>query len=245
MFTENRENILSEMKEISLLIAAASDVNVYAVPPGYFETLPENILRKVKEEEIILPNAGLPLTAPPESYFEDLAGNILFRIKSQTKVNEVEKELEEVAPLLNTINRENVYTVPSRYFENLQIEIPREEKRPAKVISFNSTRKNWMRYAMAAAVTGVIAAGILFFPDNRSGKNTASVGNIREKISTLSNDEIINYLDETTDAEIAPVNLQSFGNTDFDSYLKNMSDEEIKSYLKNNSDPDDNSVKGI
>jgi len=245
MFTDNRENILNEMKEISPLIAAAGDANVYVVPQGYFDTLTEDILKKVKEDAIILPQAHLPFAAPPESYFEDLAGNILFRIKSQTRFGEIETELEEIAPLLNTINRRNVYTVPALYFENFQITIPQEEKQPAKVVSFN-TRKNWMRYAIAAVITGVIATGIFLFPDDsRQGKNTANTGNIREKISALSNDEIINFLDETADAEIVPANLQSFGNADFESYLKNMSDEEIKSYLKNNSDPDDNSAKGI
>ncbi|MGZ3777178.1 MAG: hypothetical protein ACXVIY_12195 [Mucilaginibacter sp.] len=80
--------------------------NPFTTPEGYFDSLNEQILSKIKLEEMrnSIPEAGF---AVPENYFEDLAGNIQSRIA-------VEEALDKEAA---------GFAVPEGYFENLEQQI--------------------------------------------------------------------------------------------------------------------------
>jgi len=80
--------------------------NPFTVPEGYFDSLDEQILSKIKLEEMrnSMPETGF---AVPENYFEDLAGNIQSRIT-------VEEALDKEAA---------GFTVPDGYFDNLEQQI--------------------------------------------------------------------------------------------------------------------------
>lgn len=244
---EKNVEIISEMQQISSIVADIGNANVYTAPVGYFENLSEEVLGKVKTN-VNLPVTSLPLSQPPASYFDDLAGNILFKIKSGVAVhNEVAAELEEVAPLLNSISKRNVYSVPNDYFSGLYFSIP-EEKQPAKVVSLPSKTSNWLKYAVAVVTTGIIITGAYFLIEDRNGNQVANGGsNITQKISTLSDEEITDYLSsETAEADIAPVNYKMFhSNADIESFLKNISTEEIKSYLNSDKETAGKKARGI
>jgi len=88
--------------------------NPFTVPEGYFDSLEEQILSKIKLEELKknIPETGF---ATPENYFEELTGNIQARIA-----------VEEI------LDKETAgFTVPENYFEeltsNIQARITIEE----------------------------------------------------------------------------------------------------------------------
>lgn len=80
--------------------------NPFTVPEGYFDGLNEQVLAKIKLEELrnSMPEAGFVV---PENYFEDLAGNIQSRIA-------VEEVLDKEAA---------GFTIPDGYFGNLEQQI--------------------------------------------------------------------------------------------------------------------------
>ena len=105
--------------------------NLQQVPPGYFDTLSDSILAKVKatypesaEEELrrlspmLYALKGENVFSVPDGYFESFAGNVVERLKSQPANPEsAEEELRRLSPMLSTL-KGNVFSVPDGYFES-------------------------------------------------------------------------------------------------------------------------------
>jgi hypothetical protein len=118
---ENRNDILNELREISPVLVAAEKVNVYTVPAGYFNDLAGNILQLIKEENSpFLSGINKQAGHVPEGYFDTLADSILGKIKAQQN--------EAYYPVLDTVSKQNVYTVPDGYFETLAAAVSGEIK---------------------------------------------------------------------------------------------------------------------
>ena len=114
---ENRQNIVQELQDISSLLADMPLVNLYAVPHGYFESLPDIVLDKIRIEALLADASAKTFTVP-QGYFERLPASILSQIKAgENRLTEETAELDQVAPFLNMISRQNVYAVPEGYFE--------------------------------------------------------------------------------------------------------------------------------
>jgi len=236
----NRENILEELREISPVIAGINKTEVYKVPFLYFEYLPKKILSKIKGEENITSNNSAYTTKPPEGYFETLADKVLLKIKQQEKATEIENELAEVAPFLNTINKTNIYTVPSGYFDLFKV-VPHESGKKAKVVTLQSFSRKFLRYAAAAIITTIIALSAYLFYDKNVNSTPASATNtnISSAVKSLSNDEILEYLKtHSNSANVTQVYFNSKNqDQELNKTLKEMSEEEIKQYLRENSEP--------
>lgn len=246
---EKKEDILIEMEQISKMLAGIGNKNVYEAPANYFIGLSETVIEKVKTI-VNLPEVSIPYSLPPEGYFQDLASNILFKIKSGTSIrNEVEVELEEIAPLLNTISNHNVYSVPDDYFDKFGVSIPAETKRQtAKVVSIQSRTRAWLKYVAVAVAAGLIGtATYLFVGDKNPATQFADKVNIHQKISALSDKEISDFLNEQAyETDISPINYKMYNSsTDIESSLKNISTEEIKSYLNNTEESNGKTARGI
>jgi hypothetical protein len=109
--------IVTELKELSPLLAGMQKVNVFTAPNGYFNRLAEDILTGIKEEENNLLNPVVSYKAAievPQGYFESLANNILNKIKIEESAA---AELKGLSPVLSGIQNKNVYTVPQDYFK--------------------------------------------------------------------------------------------------------------------------------
>ncbi len=199
---------------------------IYTVPDNYFENLATNILLKIKSEQSVY--------TVPSSYFNDLSDNILQKIKQQ-KPNDIYNELQEIAPALNTISKENLYQVPDNYFENLTYT---SNKQPAKVISIGF--KKWYKYAAAAAIIFVTAT--VYFSTNKVDKQiqaeykAAIKTNVNEGIIALQDADLDKVVDadktNITTEEITQNAIPFFGNVQEE--VEQLSDEEIDLYLKNN-----------
>ncbi|MBC7650901.1 MAG: hypothetical protein H7101_04045 [Deinococcales bacterium] len=225
--------IVNELMELSpALISTRVDTSlIFSIPKNYFNNLSTTILNAVAAEN--LQQSAIPYQAPAD-YFSNLSNNILIKIDNEkTVVSAVDSELQVIAPLLITINKANVFSVPNGYFNNLQIE-GKLQNPPAKIVPITNTNI-WIKYAIVACVVGVIVTSAYFFTNKKDSIDYAAYKKIDivNSISTLSSDELVNYLDTAntiTNHEV--VNLLDVKIPETQEHIKNISDEDLKQYLK-------------
>jgi hypothetical protein len=244
-------NILEELLEISPLLVSIGHHNVYTVPTGYFDGLTNKITAQAKDDSTLQMNISNPFRVPV-GYFDGLANNILFKIKARSE-NEVFTELEEIAPLLNTIDKRNIYTVPPAYFESFSSKAPAEKPQPARVFNMLHAVRKRFSYAVAAAVVGVLLTVAFLYKNNNAlpvsdPSASANTSDVKERISTLSDAEIANYLDTHSSGDKIITSPSAEDNSDaidIQHSLNNASDEEIQEYLDSNRISSERSSKGI
>jgi hypothetical protein len=241
----NKE-ILNELMEISPLLAGLEKVNPFSVPAGYFEGLDEHLLTmaKIDEKSPVLQTVTLknPMQVP-EGYFDTLAVSILSKIKA-IETQSVDDELRGLSPMLYSLDKVNVYEAPTGYFDNLSEELlskvsPKEE---AKVISFTQYKSSkWMRYAVAAAVIGIVGLISFYFTNNNSkldavvkrGISYAKENKFDEVLNKTSDDAIANYLEKTADETDALQMVASVDDSQLPGEDELLSDEKLMDELIN------------
>lgn len=220
---KHSEYILNELKDISLLLAEMEKINVYAIPESYFSGLYKQILEKAKSATSSILHAydtkyfasETHFLDVPEGYFDNLAGNILKKIES-LQIDHAREELRHLSPMLYSVQNENLFSVPAGYFEILPGAILNAIHPPtqAKVVAIKKRGLVW-NYAVAAMLTGVMAVSALWIT-NRSFKLTPVLSEVKnissyisdasqfkneqqlnEGIASLSDDEIMKYLEVT------------------------------------------------
>ncbi|MDQ6757612.1 MAG: hypothetical protein M3004_11830 [Bacteroidota bacterium] len=228
--------IYNELKYISPLLADIENKNTFSVPEGYFNTLPMEVYKKINL------NSASNLFVP-QNYFENLSNTILNKIKDLN--DNAAKELRELSPMLYSVQNENVFTVPIHYFENTTEEILNKvsPKLPSKVLTINS-RSVW-KYAAAAIMAGIIGvSSLLVFNKsqqlsvNDETSYMQAVSQYRNEqqinngISTLSEDEIIKYLEKNSndaDNEVLNSSIEERGLPEQTDYLQD--DKTLDTYL--------------
>lgn len=200
---KTRDDIYNELKAISPFLAELDKQNTFSVPEGYFDTLTEEI-----EIAVFVDKFGneLNVSKPiPEGYFENLADNILTKIRGE------KDETSAISPLVYKIGKENVFSVPNGYFEQLEPTVMASLPKKAKVVSLKPKNSVW-KYAAAAVITGSIAltAYFWFFDKPSPGDTLATT--------------------ENTKAIMAQAN-QIIKDNNFDAVLNSVSSDEIESYL--------------
>ncbi len=229
---ENRTEILQELRNISPLIADFHAVTPYRVPEGYFNVFPDLMLEKVRIEHFLAGGSASSFTVPA-GYFEGLAANILGKVKSFSS-NEVRAELEEIAPLLNTISRAEIYRVPVGYFAELDLSSAiKNVKKEGKVITLRIARK-WMQYAAAAVMAGVLVTGAFLYTDTNNDLPDVSFG-----LNQVSDTELVQYLDNPEHFVAAPAATSLASEAELvevKNNIQNVSDDELNQYLKENAE---------
>jgi hypothetical protein len=203
----NQSNeIIKELQGISPMLAQMQKVNVFEAPDGYFNMLAEKIITRILLEEKDSFNFNKKeIQQVPEGYFDSLSDTILSKIKKEEAENN-EEDFQKSFPVLYSLKDKNVFTVPENYFEGLSHQVINKIKshQPAKVISMNT---KWWKYAAAAIITGVIVIGSLqLFNNSRDRDQIPSYvessfqyktpEQVDEGIASLSDDEIIKYLEK-------------------------------------------------
>lgn len=243
---DNKEQILSELREISPFLADLEHINPYTLPDGYFEALPDRITEKILLTAGLQPGfSNTNCYQLPGGYFDNLSDTILSAIKMGERANEVNAELASVAPLLNTISKKQVYNVPEGYFDReISGSSLQSKKKDAGVFNIRSVRK-WMQYAAAAVVAGVLITGAFLYTDSSENFIEYEKYNqvdIPSALDQVSEEELLRYLDSPEHTAIMPsVNLSSSEAELFDmnSSMQTISDEELKQYLKDNAELSD------
>lgn len=229
---QKKDNILNELQQFAPIVSAVSNQIPYTIPTGYFDSLAANIIEHCNTFKIIVKTAN-PYEVP-EDYFSNLDAKTLLHVKEseiKSQRNEILWELSEIAPLLNSIQKQNVYTIPENYFKSIS---PYErtaapERESASVITFGRKMRSWVTYAAAASVLVFFSSISYLFIDHHM-KSVDKSPTIEQRLADLNDDEIINYL--KYDSQPDDINLNSIEqDPDINHLLINTSDEEIQKYL--------------
>lgn len=204
-----RDNtILKELNEISRQVADLPCSLPYKVPEGYFDSLPERILERVHALDADDPGtelkalspllAGLPKKSPfsvPEGYFDKVPEEANAGLSGILQANDILEDMP--GPLLESLRRVNPYTVPENYFEVFPQQVVNRLKVKGRVVQISGS---WLRYAVAAAIIGLIAlAGwFVFSPKNVNPGENAIVKQTQRGIDKLSDEAILEFADPTT-----------------------------------------------
>lgn len=234
----NRNTIKNELNELNSGLDAHLDPTPYSVPEGYFENLAASLLAKVKGEEPVSASeeiaqlspllAGISKELPysvPDGFFQDT----LEGLKAFTSEN-------EESLVLSFADRQMPYEVPAGYFADLPEQVLEKlNHRPAKLVPMG---RRWMRLAVAAVFTGLIAlSGILYFNNRAShsintGAPSVPVAVQLKKVSTEELNEFIKNttIDITDDkAQVTAKNRSSKKETR--QLFNDVSDKELEAFL--------------
>ncbi|MDQ6901634.1 MAG: hypothetical protein M3139_01320 [Bacteroidota bacterium] len=208
------EEILKELEGISPLLAEMEKINVFKVPEGYFVDLDVRIAAyAILSDTSVTDNISKRnLQKVPEGYFDTLSDSILNKIKIAYPESASE-ELQKLSGTLFSLKDTNVFSVPSGYFESFENELLRKinQEEPARIISINK-RSSWLRYAVAAVITGAIAfTSVEIFTNKKNADSSNSMAvtetiknsfqyknadEVNEGIARLSDADIVKYLEK-------------------------------------------------
>lgn len=240
--------ILTEINEISPLLASIQGVNVFRVPDGYFASLAEDIQETVITLDLNdLKRQSTSLQEVPEGYFENLSSDILKKIKESETLSEDESISY---PSLAQCRGKNVYTLPDGYFEVLPGKIMHSIHRDAGAKVVPLFRRQVFRVAVAAAITIGLILAVFFKYQPQSDHQSFAVVNKHtvpfkdalkynsEKafdngIAALTDDQIIAYLmshGDILDNDRLIQNTNVSGMPSTTDYLAN--DNALDQYLK-------------
>jgi len=238
---KNNNIIFRELKDISPLIVQINQTNPYSVSSFYFDNLSTDILKKIKLSKKVLYDSK-PVTpySIPKGYFKNLPELLLQRIDSEQQyANEVFEETESIAPILNTISKNQVYKTPDDFFERWKAPDITTQKQEAIVVPLRRSSKI-LRFSAASA------AAILFFTVgiytiSKRYNEPSEVNTAKIKVKNLSKDEIVHYLKSHIPAQnvtSASKYTSKYQNT-IKRSLKEVSDKEIQQFLKETGESDE------
>ncbi len=233
----NPENIHAELSKIAPLLAEVPKKNVYSVPDGYFGDLQTNLLQKLKGPTTAIRTKS-PFSAPT-GYFDNLSADILSKIKAQDLFSSGETNELAETPILRSIPRRQVYSVPGGYFEGLR---PMEAvNAPAKIQAVIYSIRKFTRYVAAAVITGLlaVAGGSLINQDQQpEGGLRPGSGKVADfnpsDVRQLSEHEINEFLVTQSTRESGSHNNAAAADVDIKDNLQEIPVEDIKEYLKEN-----------
>ncbi|NGM64808.1 hypothetical protein [Sphingobacterium sp. SGR-19] len=201
----------------------------FSVPEVYFSQLADNIQLHIKMEQY--KEAVHGEWKVPEGYFEDLSDKIL----SQTRIESVVKQEE--------------FDVPMGYFESLSeriqtnifedklkqqisadgFTVPKErQKTIVRRLNFNK----WIQYLAAACVVLVIGIASYNSINNGSVNNGAQASFSESHLSSIPDDEIINYLSALNDSHDILYIMECINHShDAEGICTHVKENDIEDYL--------------
>lgn len=228
-------NIQEELQHIAPSIVNLQNNKTFSVPDSYFSDLPNEILFKINCPTIntnYLTKANSYLV--PNNYFSSFPSQITNIIHAQKRhFSDIEHELETVAPLLNSIKRNNIYSLPENYFESKN-NFNQVQSTSNKTI-FNIKRK-WFLYVAAAAFTGLTLLGVFNFLGNSSNKI-----NINTELAKTNEDELTEFLDNQT----SPIFFSQQSDEEIFGIFEGTETEDLIFYLKQQPQKDESHIEGI
>ena len=232
---ESKKNIQAEIKDISPIISGLDNALLYQVSENYFTDFSTILIEKIKAGAE--PVYHFPISNPftiPSNYFENLSENILQKIKSTSSAGEnIFDELEEIAPLLNTISKQPVYQVPQGYFGSTILAKKKTAQPFGKVISIKISRV--FKITAAAVSTGIVGIGLFLLADNNHIAPLQANGNKpKTEVRNLTDDDIVEFLSNSAATEdlSASAAIGGTGNVEMKNAVHEISDEEIQQFLQ-------------
>lgn len=236
---KNKNYIYQELKEISPLILQIRKTNVYSVSEFYFNDLSGEIIKKINlAKELHSHLSPLIPYSIPKGYFEGLPHLILQRVyqNSEPVPSDVFEEMEEIAPILNTISKKPVQSIPPNFFSS--VKMPAGIKPEAKVVPI-SKRPKFSRLFAAAVITSFLAIG-LYTITGKDFITFRSNNNAKSEVKTLSKEEIVSFLKTSPSSEniTSAMHHTCRNENAIKSSLKEISDNEIQQFLQETGESD-------
>lgn len=192
---KQKTTIQEELASLNSSLPYNLNEPVFNVPENYFQNFAQSVLYKIKEQESAVSTeltelspllSGISKKMPyhlPENYFEDLTSEIPAIIS------------DEALPAVIDFSKSNPYQVPEGYFDGLSEKVLHKiPKTPGKVISINRSR-SFMRIAVAAMITGVIAlSGVLYFSNTSVDPVNQSKEWVAKKLDGVSTQALDNFI---------------------------------------------------
>lgn len=170
LFSKIKAN--EELKDFPLL-SGMEKVNPFVEPAGYFEAKEEllqfPLLRDLKQKNFIA----------PANYFETLPA----RVTNKIAVEEETKVYETLA----SVNKENVFTVPEKYFDEFAGNV-KQVISPAKIVPLYGRILKKYSFAVAAAVLLLLTFTIILI----NQKTEVQPTNECNTLACLSKSDILN-----------------------------------------------------
>jgi hypothetical protein len=237
------EDIIQELSDLGSNLQGNIAENIYSVPPGYLEGFSEQMLAFIKTNESLIWLSSLPKEMPftvPDGYFNELDEEILEIIRRHPDYQNSREELESVSPLLSSISKRPVYSVPKGYFENFKPGA--EKKKETRIVSIAS--RKWLRYAAAAIIAGVILmAGVIAFNNNNKGSADKTLAKFEKEVKKIndvkSTDTLIDFMDAGLNEKELASSQRSIKTDDVQRLLKDISIDELKDFNEESKDIED------
>ena len=239
------KDIIQELSDLESSLADINLQNIYSVPKGYFDGFAGQVISLIRKDENPAWLSSLPKESPywvPAEYFEGLEERIMQAIQNHPDYQTSKEELQSISPLLNSLNKRPVYSVPDGYFENFKSEAE-QEKSGARVIS--TAGRKWYRYAAAAVVAGIIAlAGLMIYKNNHGkdgvDKTIARFEKEVKKIDDVKQTEnLIDFMDAGLNEKELASNRKKIKTDDVQKLLQDVSTDELKDFNEQSKDIED------
>lgn len=231
---KQRIEISAELSEIDPVMAQWPFHMPYSVPDGYFDQLTAKILEQVTTELVV---ARQELYTVPANYFSQLPDTILAAIRKQ----EVEDELETVAPVLNRVSKQMPYTKTSLPEFNVEVMLAQAKSHESPVVQMPAPKtRKWLQYAAAAIATGVILiTAFLYNGNNKEAIDPATLASYVQmdvplEITRVSEEELNTYLASSEKLVVTTGEHELYEEhelPDVNEHIQLMSDDELKQYL--------------
>ncbi|HEX8356328.1 MAG TPA: hypothetical protein VF610_02905 [Segetibacter sp.] len=238
---ENKYNTEEELRLVSPIIAELDRNNIYSVPEKYFQNLADEVIEKINSQtEPVYHLSNINPYQVPADYFNNLSGKILEKIKvGEGSETEVVREMEGISPLLNTINKKPVFSVPAGYFDHVQMPPSENVQAEAKVVSITGGSRRIMKWAVAAVVACILGIGAFLFSERNSEVMQAQNMRAGVEVKSLTEKEIEEFLSKNAMPwETSAANIKDKGNT-IKSAVKEVADKEIQQFLQENAVSDE------
>lgn len=215
------DNILQELQEFAPAIMSCKGQETYTIPVNYFNQLSSEIMAEIQLQGLKQENNTSHFTIP-KGYFDGLSQDVLSKIKLQdSNSNAIVNELQKIAPLLNSIDKQPPYAIPDDYFDQLEVNTT------TKIVPFRSVAR-FISYTAAAMIVGILSVGTVQYL-----KSTRISFDFEKEVAVTSADEIHQYLESQPNIEfsvISPLVDEPENNY----FLEAASEEEIQHYLQQN-----------
>jgi hypothetical protein len=155
-----------------------------------------------------------------------------------------QEELELISPLLTSLKKEPVFSVPNNYFENFTVALnhrPAESTgQSAKVVGMFS--RKFMRYAAAAIITAVVATtGWLIYKNGQKPADEKIMAKVEKDVKKIKDVTQLNKLADFIDAGANEKDIAGSSKiqNDVEKLLKDVSLDELKEFNEESNDIQD------
>ena len=227
----------------------------FSVPEGYFDNLASQVLGRIKAGSVDL--LGQDLLGESVGEELDRISPVVSRITRENPYRLPEGYFAEVSPILSVLKDKTTYLAPEGYFDYLPAVATATvmaatiakggAKAGAKVVAIGSRGKgHWWRYAGVAAAACLIL--VFSWPQLHTGFSNISGGktdggqhqgtaDIAQSLHKVSDQEILNYLDDQNSILPEPVSNNTattldMNDSDIKTLLGDVPDGELQQYME-------------